>query len=174
MKQKVLSLAAILVLAVLTTSAQKNSKFVTGTASYSKSTDVKASYNITPTIGYYVTDKVSVGVLGSLGETATTKTSEIGFFGRCDFLTVGKNCQVFSQLGLSSNSVTEAGDKVSATVVNLGLGANYFLTKKLALTMNVTDLVSYVSSDGVSTTTIGFNGVANPFAVAKFGIFYKF
>lgn len=174
MKQKVLSLAALLFAAVLTTTAQKHSKFVTGTVSYTKSTDVKASYNITPAVGYFVTDKFAVGVLGSFGETATTKTSNVGVFGRCNYLTIGKNCQLFSQLNLTANSETEAGVEVKATTINLGLGANYFITKKLALTTTVADLINYVSIGGASTTTIGFTGVTNPFSVAKFGVQYNF
>jgi hypothetical protein len=64
--------------------------------------------------------------------------------------------------------------KSTSTSANLGLGANYSITKKLALTMNVADLISYESADGNSVTTIGFTGVNNPFATAKFGVIYKF
>ena len=40
--------------------------------------------------------------------------------------------------------------------------------------MNVANLISYESADGNSTTTIGFSGIDNPFATAKFGVIYKF
>ena len=48
------------------------------------------------------------------------------------------------------------------------------ITSKLALTMHVANLVSYESADGKSTMTIGFEGVSNPFAMAGFGLLYRF
>ena len=168
-------LAVTFLMAGLTTvSAQKHSKIVSGTVSYTKATDVKASYSINPLVGYFVTDKVAVGVLGSFGETATEKTTNVGVFARCHFLKIGKNCEVFSQVDLTSNSSTVADVKSTSTSANLGLGANYSITKKLGLTMNVADLISYEAADGNSVTTIGFTGVNNPFATAKFGVIYKF
>jgi len=166
--------AALVMIAATSANAQKNSKFVSGTVSYTKSTDVKASYSFNPTIGYFVTEKVAVGLLGEIGETATGKITNVGVFGRCHFMTIGKNCQVFSQLSLTSNSATEAGVKATSTEANLGLGANYLISKRLGLTMNLCDLVSYETADGNSTMTVGFTGVTNPFATAKFGVIYNF
>lgn len=174
MKKRVLALAVIFILAALATTAQKNTKIISGTVSYTKTKDVKASYSVTPLVGYFVTDKVAVGVLGEIGKTATTETTNVGAFARCHFLNIGKNCQAFSQLDITSNSTKEADVKTTSTSATLGLGANYTITKKLDLTMHVADLITYVSADGSSTTTIGFEGVTNPFAVAKFGVIYKF
>ena len=170
--KKVVLILAVLLTALTSVNAQKSSKFITGTVSYTKTTDVKASYSVNPTIGYFVTDRVAIGVLGSFGETATEKTTSVGVFGRCHFLNIGKNCQVFSQVDLTSNSAKVA--KTTSTSANLGLGTNYALTKKLGLTMNLANLISYESADGVSTTTIGFTGIDNPFATAKFGVYYSF
>jgi len=170
--KKVVLLLAVLLTALTSVNAQKSSKFVTGTVSYTKTTDVKASYSVNPLIGYFVTDRVAIGVLGSFGETATEKTTSVGVFGRCHFLNIGKNCQVFSQVDLTSNSSKTA--KTTSTSANLGLGTNYALTKKLGLTMNLANLISYESADGVSTTTVGFEGIDNPFATAKFGVYYSF
>jgi len=172
--KKVVLLLAVILTAFTSVNAQKGAKIVSGTVSYTKSTDVKASYSITPLVGYFVTDKVAVGVLGSFGETETEKTTNVGVFGRCHFLTIGQHCQVFSQLDLVSKSTTVADVKTSSVAAGLGLGANYSITSKLGLTMHVTDLVSYESGDGKSTVTVGFTGVTNPFAVAKFGVIYKF
>jgi outer membrane protein W len=172
--KKVVLLLAVLLTAFANVNAQKSSKFVTGTVSYSKTTDVDASYSVSPTIGYYVTDRVSVGVTGEIGKAGAAKTTNIGVFGRCDFMNIGKSCQVFSQLDLVSNSSTVADVKTTSTSANLGLGGNYHINKKWALTMHVADLISYESADGNSTTTIGFSGINNPFATAKFGVVYKF
>jgi outer membrane protein W len=174
MKKQVMMLAAILCLATLTTTAQKSTKFVTGTVSYTKSTDVDASYGFSPTIGYYLTNKVSVGVSGEVGKADGATTTNVGVFGRCDFASIGKSCTVFSQADLASNSTTVADVKTTSIAAGLGLGANYAINSKWALTMHVADLISYTSADSKSTLTVGFSGVNNPFATAKFGVMYKF
>lgn len=176
MKKTVLLLAVILGSFSLTTvSAQKNSAILSGTVSYTKAKDVKASYSINPLVGYFVTDKVAVGVLGGLSKTdSENKATCVGVFGRCHFMNIGKNCHVFSQVDLTSNSETAASVKTTSTSANLGLGANYTLTKKLALTMHVANLVAYESTKDASVLEIGFSGVANPFATTGFGVIYKF
>ena len=174
MKKQVIMLAAILGLATLTTTAQKSTKFVTGTVSYTKSTDVDASYGISPTIGYYVTNKVSVGLSAEVGKAGDAKTTNVGVFGRCDFTNIGKSCTLFSQVGVASNSSTVADVKTTSVTAGLGLGANYAINSKWALTMHVADLVSYTNADSKSTFTVGFSGVNNPFAAAKFGVMYRF
>jgi outer membrane protein len=172
--KKVVLLLAVLLAAFTSTNAQKSSKFVTGTVSYTKTTDVDATYSFNPTIGYYVTDKVSVGILGEVGKAGDAKTTNIGVFGRCDFMNIGKSCQVFSQVDITSNSSTVGSIKTTSTSANLGLGGNYHINKKWALTVHLADLISYESADGNSTTTVGFTGINNPFATAKFGVMYKF
>ncbi len=172
--KKVVLILAVLLAAFTTTNAQKGTKIVSGTVSYTKATDVKASYSINPLVGYFVTNKVAVGVLGEFGKTAAEETTNVGVFGRCNFMTLGKSGQVFSQVDLTSNSTKVAGVSTKTTSLNLGLGANYFLTKKLGLTMNVANLISYESTSGNSVTTIGFTGVTNPFAVGTFGVIYQF
>ena len=174
MKKQVLLLAAILGLATLTATAQKSSKFVTGTASFTKSTDVEATYTISPTIGYYVTNKVSIGLTGEVGKTGDTKTANIGVFGRCDFAKFGKSCTLFSQLTLVNESSTVADVKTNEFNASLCLGGNYDINSKWALTMNIADLVEFESASGNTTTTVGFSGINNPFSTAKFGVVYKF
>jgi len=166
----------ILGLAVSTLSfgQKKGDKFVSGTVSYTKTTDVDGIYEVTPTVGYYVIDKVSVGVLGQLSKTATEETTNVGVFGRCDFMTIKKDLTIYSQLDLLSNSSKVSGTDVKSLSVDLGLGANYSITPRLSLTMHIADLVSYKNGDGKSTTTIGFSGVNNPFSTASLGLQYRF
>lgn len=176
---KLVIAALVLTLTAFTTvSAQstfkKSNKFVEGTLSYSKSTDVDATYGIRPTVGYFVTDRVAVGLFGEGTKAGDTKTTNIGAFARCYFLSIGQHCKTYSQLGLASNSTNVAGIKASAFAANVDLGVNYFVSSRLALTMNVANLISYESADSKSTTTIGFDGINNPFATAKFGVLYKF
>lgn len=174
MKKLLLSLAVILSSTALTV-AQKNTTMLSGTVAYTKTTDVKASYTITPLVGYFVTDKVAVGAFGDFAKVdADNKTTNVGVFARCHFMNVGKKLQVFSQLDLSSNSTTEDAVKVKSTCASLWLGANYSITKKLDLTTNLTNLITYEKSEGVATTTVGFTGVANPLSATGFGLIYKF
>ena len=176
--KKVVLLAIALIAIVTLTSAQcgfkKSNKFVEGTVSYTKATDVEATYSIKPTLGYFVTDKVAVGAFGEFGKDGDATTTNVGVFARCYFLTIGKSLHTYSQLDVASNSSKVADVKATSTAANLGLGINYFVTSKLCLTMNVANLISYESADSKSTTTIGFSGIDNPFATAKFGVIYKF
>jgi len=166
----------ILGLAISTMSfgQKKGDKFVSGTVSYTKTTDVDGIYTINPTIGYHVTDKVSVGILGEVGKTSTEKTLNLGVFGRCDFMKIGKCLTAFSQLDVTNNSTKVSEVKTTSLGVNLGLGLNCSISKKLSLTMSLADLITYKNSDGVSTTTIGFTGINSPFATSKVGLLYRF
>ena len=155
-------------------SFKKSDKIVEGTVSLTKETDVKASWSLSPSIGYFVTDRVAVGVAGAFGETEDAKTSSVGVFGRCYFLNVGKNFKAYSQLDVATNSATVLGVKATSTTAGLGLGANYFLTSRLGLSAHVADLISYENQDSQSTLTVGFTGVNNPLTAAKFGVIYKF
>ena len=178
MKKVVLILVA-LVATVTMTNAQgfkKADKFVEGTASYSKTTDVEATYSIKPTVGYFVTDRVAIGLFGEAGKDAAAKNLEVGAFARCYFASIGKSLKVFSQLDVSNFTETDnvTDVKTSSFHANLGIGGNYFVGKRIAITANVANLISFESADSKSTTTIGFDGVSNPFTTAKFGIIYKF
>lgn len=154
-------------------SFKKADKFLEGTVSYTKSTGADAEHSINPTVGYWMTDRFAVGASVELSKSAT-KTTGVGVFGRCQFLTVGKNVNVFSQLGISTTTEDVAGTKTSTFNAGMDLGAYTFVTKRLALTMSLTDLISYTSVGSNSTLTVGFTGVNNPFNTAKFGVAYKF
>jgi outer membrane protein len=175
---KLTILTLVLGLMSLTTvnaqSFKKSEKFLEGSVSYTKATDISATYSLKPTVGYFVTDKVAVGVFGEVGESATEKTTGIGAFARCYFMNLGQHAKVYSQLDLGTNSVDVASVKTSTVSANLSLGANYFVTSKLALTMSLANLISYESADSKSTMSVGFAGVANPFATTGFGVLYKF
>ena len=166
----------ILGLAITTLSfgQKKSDKFVSGTISYAKTTNVDGIYTINPTLGYYLTDKVSVGILGEVGKNATEETVNVGVFGRCDFLKIGKCLTAFSQLDVSNNSTKVSDVKTTGLEANLGLGLNCSVSKKLSLTMHLADLITYEKIEKVSTTTIGFTGINNPFATGKVGLLYRF
>jgi outer membrane protein len=162
-------------------SFSKGDTFVEGTVKYVTSDDVK-TFNFNPSVGYFLTDKfAAVFTLNTQStETAGVKTSDsfgVGVFGRCYFFSIGEHFRAFSQLGLTTNNDKAADTK--STNINLGLGANYFVSKNLSLTLSVADLASYASvktgnASAVNTTTIGFSGVTNPFTTPFFGVNYRF
>ena len=176
---KLVVLSVLFSALALTSQAQatlaKSDKFVEGTFSYSSSTGTDAAYGIKPTVGYFLTDKFAVGVLGEVGKTSTgAKTLNYGAFGRCYCLNVGEKFKAYSQLTVLSSSTDNAGTKTNSFSTDLGIGANYFFTSKLALSVNLVNLISYTSSGSNSNFTVGFDGVTNPISPVKFGVLYKF
>jgi hypothetical protein len=159
-----------------TTNAQfkKADKFAEGTVSYSKTTGAKAQSTVNPTIGYFLTDRFAAGVSGEFGKNATQKTAGVGAFGRCYVMSVGNKLHVYSQLSFSSTKTEVGVNKTTITNANVGLGANYFVSKNLALSTSVASLIDYTDNGPSSTFTIGFTGVDNPLAAAKFGVLYRF
>jgi outer membrane protein len=166
--------ALSLMLISFTTNAQfkKTEKFVEGTVSYSKTTGFVRQYSINPTVGYFLTDRFALGVNAGIGEDGTQKSTSIGAFGRCYFKNTGK-LNIFSQLSVSSNKLEVGKSNATTTNANVGIGANYFLSKKIALTTSLASLVDYSELHSKSSFTVGFNGVNNPLNAAKFGILYK-
>ena len=183
---------AIAFIAFQTSNAQsfaKGDKFVEGTVKFVTG-DGNETFNLNPAVGYFLTDKVAVGSevnTQSTNNEAGVKISDsfgIGVFARSYFLKIGDHLNVYSQLGLSINDTklytdedgTKPGDK--STNIAFGLGANYFVTNSLSLTLKLADLARYSSSkeDGVTSneTTIGFSGITNPFATPTFGLNYRF
>jgi hypothetical protein len=87
---------------------------------------------------------------------------------------IGNCLTAFSQLDVTNNSTKVSDVKTTSLGVNLGLGLNCSVSKRLALTMSLADLITYEKIGDVSTTTIGFTGVNNPFATGKVGLLYRF
>lgn len=156
-------------------SFSKSDIIAEGTVSYSKTKGADATYAFRPSVGYFVSDKIAVGIFSDISESGLAKNSGVGAYGRYYFLDLGKNLSAFTQLSLATNSATPtAGSKVNSTNVNLGIGLNYFITSKLALTTNVTNLINYTATKSNSNFTIGFNGITNPISTPTFGLLYRF
>lgn len=168
--------ALTLMLVSFTTNAQfkKTEKFVEGTVSYLKSTGTDGQYTLNPTVGYFLTDRFAVGVSGEFGKNSTQKATGVGAFGRCYVMSIGSKLHVYSQLGVSTLSTKVGNNKTSVTNANVGLGANYFVSKNLALSTSLANLISYTDNGPVSTFLIGFTGTNNPLTATKFGVLYRF
>lgn len=168
-----------------------------------RNTEEKFSeFNFTPKFGYFVSDKVAVGVEFAFGqekETTTTASGEsiltdkafgVGAFGRYYFLELGSRFKTYTELGagylnqqskLKEDGSTIEDPKLNGFGANLGIGANYFLTDKIAINFAFTDVVSYGSVkadvDGAKSTSVfhaNVNQFNNFFSNATFGLTFKF
>jgi outer membrane protein len=178
MKKTVLFVCALFV-GVFCASAQgefkKGDKFVEGSVSFSKTKGVESTYGFQPTVGYFVTDKVAAGLSVNIGRNDEgVKTTGVGAFGRYYVLNIGKNFKTFSQLGVGTLTVDDGATKTTAFRTAVDLGANYFVTNRLALSINLADVINFTIVESASQFNIGWSGVTNPLSVAKFGVLYKF
>ena len=151
----------------------KGDKIVEGMVSYSKSKGADAVYTVAPSFGYFATNKIAVGVSAEFGTSANGDVTNFGVYARNYFHTIGKNFLTFAQVNAGNNTTKNAGVKTSEFAAGVGLGANYFVSPNVALSMHVADLVSYTSGEGASNFSIGFTGFHNPFSMAKFGVLIK-
>ncbi|HET8828920.1 MAG TPA: OmpW family outer membrane protein [Pelobium sp.] len=156
-----------------------------------------SSFNFSPKAGYFLSDKVAVGVALSIasekdedystgGSTTKTNSFGVGVFGRYYFLELGKRFKTYTEAGLGyATSKTEVGSvtgpKTNTLGFNLGVGANYFVTERLALNVGLTNLINVNSSKvdvsgAKATTNFGaqLGGINNIFNLATFGLAYRF
>ncbi|SKB48362.1 outer membrane protein [Sphingobacterium nematocida] len=169
-----------------------------------KGTKAKTSVlNFNPKAGYFVTDKIAVGVdfgfgqdkkttyAGDIKTVATNKNFGVGAFGRYYFLEVGSRFKTYTEVGVGYTNEklgeTKVGDvktdavKFNGFGANAGIGANFFLTEKIAVNFAFADVVSFNSRkadvDGAKAETefnTNVNVFNNFFNTAKFGLTFKF
>lgn len=211
MKKVLLTLTAVAGLTLASkaqdiTGFQKGNFIVEGNLGYNttdnKTAEIKESlFNFSPKAGYFVTDKIAVGAAlnfanGSVDKygTLNTKTSSNEFgaavFGRYYFLELGSRFKTYAEVDVDfstgKSKVTTAGTTVDAPKVNgFGIngavGANYFLTDKIAINFAFANIIGYNSDkvdvkDAKSTSSFGVNvnSFDNFFNAAQFGLTFKF
>ena len=211
MKKLVLSLSLVAAIA-MTSKAQefgfkKSDVIVEGSFQSSnkndKSAEVKTSkFNFTPKAGYFVTDKIAVGVELGFGQNKNTFTVNneenitkankfaVGVFGRYYFLEVGSRFKTYAEVGVDYNNTRNENEiagnkvkmpKVNGFGVNGSVGANYFLSKNIAINFAFADVIAYNTSkvdvDGaksVNEFNTNVNVFNNFFNSAQFGLTFKF
>lgn len=167
-----------------------------------KNTEKKStSFGVTPKVGYFVSDKFAVGLqLGYIGTKNTDysgsndsykKTEGIGagIFGRYYFLEVGSRLKVYGEAA-AGYTTTGGENKVGSTTVKLdktnsfgingGVGANFFLTEKVAIGYQFTDVVGFNSSklntSGAKASNdfyLNINNFENFFNSGQFSLTFK-
>ncbi|RZJ31852.1 MAG: porin family protein [Flavobacterium sp.] len=168
--------------------------FITGSVGFnsSKTGDAKSNgFDVSPSIGFFVSDNIAVG--GRVGYNSTTTNSgapgaddaksstfSIGGFGRY-YATPASQFSMFVELGLNYHSTTEnAGDgfddvKSTGFGIALAPGISYFVSDNWALEASIAAL-SYNTDkpdfDGAeSTNNFGLNVDLSNVSV---GVIYKF
>lgn len=158
-----------------------------------KNTEEKVSgFLFNPKAGYFVTEDFAVGLelgIGSYKEelagTDTEKQSSFaaGVFGRYYFLDLGKRFKTFAEVGVGFGTVKYdlADVKEKFVGAGVGLGINYFVKENIAITFNLSDVLSYTSrkwdvdgAEAVSEFNANINVLNNFFETAQFGLMYKF
>lgn len=159
-------------------------------SSNDKNTETKTnSFEFNPKAGYFVTDKIAVGVELGVGsdktEVAGTETNKnsnfnAGVFGRYYFLDLGERFKTYAEAGVDfqNGKAGLADAKYSGVGVGAGLGINYFVSESFAINFGLTDVLSYSTKkwDGAKAVS-EFNGNVNVFnnffTTAQFGLTFK-
>ena len=165
-------------------------------------TEVKNNnFNFNPKAGYFLTDKIAVGVelmvgsekeettVAGVGSTEDTANSfGAGVFARYYFLDLGQRFKTYAEAGLGFGSTTWETDgtetqKDSNFGLGIDLGMNYFVTESFAINFGLANVLGFGSQKsefpggGESTSTSvngNFNVFNNFFDTPQFGLTYKF
>lgn len=161
----------------------------------------KTSFGLTPKVGYFLSDKAAIGVQLMYNESKNTnysgtndtytKSTAVGgaIFGRYYFLEVGSRFKAYgeadlgyaSQGGESSNGTTTTKlDKTNMFGLNAGVGANFFLTEKIAIGYQFADIIGFSSSkvdvSGAKASNnfyANLNSFDNFFSTGSFSLTFK-
>lgn len=164
-----------------------------------KNTEVKTSgFSFTPKVGYFFTDKLAAGINVNVGSSLNDQYGAdkklkatdfgVGVFGRYYFLELGSRFKTYGELNADYNGsktkFTTAGSttdlpKENQFGVNAGIGANYFLTDKIAINFAFANIVGFNSSKvkgakAINEFGLNVNEFDNFFNTAKFGLTFKF
>lgn len=187
----------------------KGDMFVEGNLGFSTQKDEQGTYeekttnfNFNPKAGYFVTEKLAVGVELGVGsskydesDSAVPYTYEdksntfgAGIFARYYFLDLGQRFKTYTEAGLGFGSTKWEEDgieyrKDSNFGLGIDLGIQYFITPKMAINFGLADVLSFQAgkterplTEEVKTTELNgnFNVFNNFFSAAQFGLTYKF
>ncbi|MCI0921215.1 outer membrane beta-barrel protein [Sphingobacterium rhinopitheci] len=209
MKKVLLTLTAVAGLTVASqaqvTGFEKGNVLVEGNLGFNtsdnKNSEVKtSSFNFSPKVGYFFTDKLAAGINLNVGTSMNDQYGidrkskvngfGVGVFGRYYFLELGSRFKTYAELNVDYNNTkseltiantTTENPKTNKFGVNAGIGANYFLTDKIALNFAFANIVGYntskVDADGAKSVNqfgVNVNEFNNFFNTAQFGLTFKF
>jgi outer membrane protein len=132
-----------------------------------KTNEIKmSSVNLSPKAAYFVTDKFAVGLSLSYGQSKNTNysgtedsytkanSSGTGIFGRYYFFSLGQRFKTYTEAGIGyTHTGNESSDgstvvktlNVNSYGINAGIGANFFLTPKIAIGYQFANIIGFNS-----------------------------
>ncbi|UWY29069.1 porin family protein [Flavobacterium sp. TR2] len=148
-------------------------------------------YAFNPKFGYFLNDKFAVGGQLSYSSNKVEATDEktnifgIGGFARYYVLELDKKrFKAYGEVGLGYGrnkyeSPITGTDNSNSLTANINVGLNYFVTKNIAVTFTLANLLSYNSvspENGPSSDTfqLNINLFENIFDQPKFGLLFRF
>ncbi|WP_347051109.1 outer membrane beta-barrel protein [Flavobacterium olei] len=148
-------------------------------------------YGFSPKFGYLLNDKFAVGAQFNYAsnevEATGVKTNVLGAgaFARYYFLELDKKrFKTYAEagLGFGRNKIDTpnfGSDTDNSLTANITVGLNYFVTKNIAVTFVLANMLSYNSvspEDGPSSDTfqLNINLFENIFDQPQFGLLYRF
>lgn len=176
--------------------------YVGASSSDNKNTETRqTSFTLGPSLGYFVTDKFAVGIKPGFHQSKSTnysgtndtftKSNTYGaaIYGRYYFLELGNRFKTYTELDLGyatsgnetgNGTTTVKSDRTNTIGVNAGLGANFFITKRIAIGYQFTDLINYSSTKvnnssakPVSSFDLNLNSFDNFFSTGQFSLTFK-
>lgn len=148
-------------------------------------------YGFSPKFGYLLNDKFAVGAklnyASNKVETTQVETNVfgVGAFARYYFLELDKKrLKTYAEAGLgfgrNKTDIPNVGsDTDNSLTADITVGLNYFVTKNIAVTFVLANMLSYNSvspEDGPSSDTfqLNINLFENIFDQPQFGLLYRF
>lgn len=151
---------------------------------------------LSPKVGFFVSDKVVLGLdlrygtersgdEDSYGGLRTSNRYDFGAFGRYYFLELGPRFKTYTELGatygVERNSDNSARVDLNRFAANAGIGANFFLTPKVAIGYSLANLISYSvekpdlpGAEDISRFRVSVNSFNNFFNAGAFSLTFKF
>lgn len=159
----------------------------------------KNTFNFTPQVGYFISDKFAAGVYFDLYSQKTDRYAgpknidkenafNVGVFGRYYFLELGQRFKFYGQANVGFANAKETYEregipndvrKGSGVNAGLDLGVNYFVTPKIAINFGFANLVDYTTTKpkggkAQNDFNMNINNFNNFFDAATFGLTFKF
>jgi len=147
-------------------------------------------YGFNPKFGYFLNNRFAVGGeisysnLENEAEEEKTNVFGIGAFARYYFLEVdSRRFKAYAEAGLgfgrNKTEISGIEDTDNSITANINVGLNYFITKNLAATFVLANVLSYNNvspEDGPSANTfqLNINLFENIFDQPQFGLLYRF
>lgn len=168
---------------------QKGDMFIEGSIKISTGGN-EDFYGFSPKFGYFLNDKLAVGAKLNYSsdkvEVPYTKTTVfgIGAFARYYFLQLDKKrFKAYGEAGLGYGrnkvDLPLTSNTSNSVTADINIGLNYFVTKNVAVTFVLANVLSYNSvspENGSSSNTfnLNINLYQNIFDQPQFGLLYRF